>query len=204
MDLSAYRVAVFDFDGTLIESNALKHQCFIESCRNLNEVEEMQKILRNKELTRSDIFEAFCLAVGEDRKEAVRMLSTFNHRLRDRMMACKMVAGAEKLLLKMVNAGVTLHISSLTPTKELVLLLKRRNLHHFFSKAYGSPQKKDKTLRVIIETANVDPSTVVVIGDGEDDYLSALKNNTAFIPVGEGRGSHQLSVMKISDLAASF
>ena len=65
------------------------------------------------------------------------------------------------------------------------IILKNLKLDIFFEALFGYPQKKEVTLKNIMNQYTVSASEVVVIGDGESDRISAEKNDCHFFHINE-------------------
>ena len=104
-----------------------------------------------------------------------------------KLALCPEMLGATPLLLSLRDKNFSVYLSTLTPTAEIAPIIQNRGWDGLFEGIVGSPQNKVQTLRSIKEKKGYENEEIVVIGDGEDDFLSAFENSVKFIPVGEGR-----------------
>ena len=181
---------IFDFDGTLIESNDVKRSVFLSLA---NEEQSglavMQSILELPSLDRYEIWKKFAIELNKEDEFARTKTDLFNKELRSAMRATPEVPGAKNLLKFAQTRELLVFISSMTPTKELLLEIKRRNWVGYVCKAFGSPNEKGQTLKRIMRDYALTESELLVIGDGADDKESALAHFIKFFNVGEGRGA---------------
>lgn len=188
------KVFVFDLDGTLIDSNQIKTDCFFDLCETEDEKAILSNLLSDPSYTRLKIFNEIGKKLNLGLNYAGQKLAEFNLTLRRRIAECNEIEGATELLKVISSEGKKICISSMTPQTEIGPILKDRNWTDLISTFHGSPQKKTVTIQRIISFYEITHSQIVVIGDGADDYLSALENRVDFIPVGEGRGTHNLPI----------
>ena len=69
------------------------------------------------------------------------------------------------------------YISTGTPQKEIIKLLKKKKILKYFKGVYGSPKKKINHIKIIKKKNN----KLVFIGDSKEDYLAAKKGKIFFI-----------------------
>ena len=197
-------VFVFDLDGTLIDSNHIKAECFFDLCDSDDEKAILDNLLLDPSFTRFEMFSTISKVLNLGSNYAERKLAEINLILRRRIAECEEIEGATELLRAIRPAGKKICISSMTPQKEIGLILQDRNWTGLISTFYGSPQKKTVTIQSIISTYKITRPNIVVIGDGADDYLSAQENRIDFIPVGEGRGSHNLPIETLLSMKSAL
>ena len=181
---------IFDFDGTLIESNDVKRSVFLSLAKEEESgLAVMQSILELPDLDRYEIWKKFATELNKNNEFASIKADLFNKKLRSAMRGTPEVPGATNLLKFAQKRELLVFISSMTPTKELMLEIKRRNWNDYVCQAFGSPNEKVRTLRSVIRDYALTESELLVIGDGADDKESASANGVKFFNVGEGRGA---------------
>lgn len=181
---------VFDFDGTLIESNDVKRSVFLSLAKEEESgLAVMQSILELPNLDRYEIWKKFATELHKNNEFASIKADLFNKKLRSAMRGTPEVPGATNLLKFAQKRELSVFISSMTPTKELLLEIKRRNWSDYVCQAFGSPNEKGQTLRRVMRDYAFTESELLVIGDGADDKESASANGVKFFNVGEGRGA---------------
>lgn len=187
------RLVVFDFDGTLVDSNAVKRDAFYKYSRfDSGGSERMRRILGRVAGDRYAIWDAYV----HDRDGMSYHISTvqqivreFNKSVNNAVALAAEMPGASALLQKLEKSGLYIALSSATPLKDLRSVLQQRNWTRRFNSVSGSPATKIETLHHLIKTYKVKAKEVAVVGDGEDDRESAGALDCNFYPVGEGRGT---------------
>ena len=96
--------------------------------------------------------------------------------------AASEIPGAQ-CLLQCLATRHSIFVSSNTPLVDLRVYLKRRGWLSLMSGVFGFPDNKEASLKAIISLANVAPKSILVVGDGESDRLSALSVGAHFYAV---------------------
>ena len=185
------KVVVFDFDGTLIDSNRIKYDAYFE----LFPRDELhQRIItsvleRLYEEPRYIILREILLRLTEHglRKPGIEeMIQSLGNRYNDIVVRgakmCPERSGAGRLL-QALSPTCHLYLSSTTPEESLREIVRHRNWCGYFRDIFGYPSKKKETLLEIIGRENIDPSRVLVVGDGESDRESARETGCRFFHV---------------------
>ena len=183
-------VIVFDFDGTLVNSNHIKTQGFydvIESSafqRNL-----MSSILESNPGDRSQIFIEFLSRLPEvkpiDLDNAVSLLvKKYSDYVDELVINAPEIQGAESLLSVLKQKKKNIVLSSATPESNLKKIISRKGWDKYFDDIFGMPRYKKDTLLYVLKKYDVSKKDVFVVGDGVDDRLSAENIGCTFLPVG--------------------
>jgi phosphoglycolate phosphatase-like HAD superfamily hydrolase len=188
----AIRVIVFDFDGTLIDSNPLKYNAYFELfLKDEWHAKTIRQVL-------SEIFEASRYVILEEilrrlggkaatdvKQKVSELADQYNDIVLVGAKTCPEKPGAEKILKTLVRE-YKLYISSTTPDAALKEIIRFRKWDGYFEDIFGYPHEKSKTLKHIMEREAVKGPDLLVVGDGESDRKSALDNSCLFIHVAEG------------------
>ena len=184
------RSIVFDFDGTLIDSNRLKYEAYFElfpdkdhHARIIREV-----LFESFEQTRYVILEEILRRLGvEDHtriKESKKLAEQYNNIVVASAKTCPEKAGAEEAL-KRLSPMYRLYVNSTTPDASLQEIIRFRKWDGYFRGVFGYPHKKPETLLRIMALENLRSDQVLVVGDGESDRKSAAESGCPFFHVTE-------------------
>jgi len=179
---------VFDFDGTLVESNKLKYDAYFELFpRDEYHNEAIRNVLsKSFEESRYSILEKILREVDTDVIELGETVNRFADRYNEIVVkgakTCPECPGAGKLL-RQLHPHYALYLSSTTPEEALREIISFRRWTGYFKNIFGYPRKKQETLREIMQKEQVSPRQILVIGDGKSDRVSAENAGCNFFDV---------------------
>jgi phosphoglycolate phosphatase-like HAD superfamily hydrolase len=183
------RVVVFDFDGTLVESNRVKEVCLHRTVAGLCGGEAALAAARKTGGDRYQIFEdvARKLSTTSD-LEAIAsqtrvLINTYSHCCAMGIIAAAERRGARRALAGLSQRGLRIWVLSATPDRYLTDLLRRRGLLRWLRGSYGSSVSKEQGLRQIICTERANRNNVLFVGDGPDDQRAARVVGVKFAAV---------------------
>lgn len=188
MNFANLKVIVFDFDGTLIDSQKMKlesfydlfppdhlHQCVVSEVL-CAMPEESRYIILSAILDRTG-------CAGSLLEEKVKRLAQEYDRLvMTRLEKCREMPGATSLLIA-ASEAFNLYLSSNTPQQSLEAIVRQKCLLQYFKGISGYPQKKDNTLLNILKREKIRPEQLMVVGDGLSDQQSADKAGCSYYAV---------------------
>jgi phosphoglycolate phosphatase len=194
------KVYIFDFDGTLVHSNKIKREAFYnlsdEIIKNRQVVDKVLSAI--PELSRFEIIEKIHEKISDnsgltfERKVILKAIDRYSEVVRERVLACPEVDGASELLTTLNAEGHLIFISSNTPERPLGQLIAARKWNKLIHGYYGYPKQKHETIQRILTDRQLQPSEVLVIGDGTSDESSALQTGCHFFKVKSGNSLREL------------
>ena len=182
-DIGSVRLFAFDFDGTLVQSNAIKRQAFYQVTKDIegSGVFLDQLFLTEPDLDRYQIFsrvaEYFELADGAP------LAAEYGRYCEDAIRNAPEVPGALSLLKRIAAKGAISALNSATPEQALQDLMKGHAFEPYLSEILGSPRSKADNLRILMAKYNLTPDQLVMVGDREPDRISAEETGCGFIGV---------------------
>ena len=183
---SDIKFLVFDFDGTLVESNKIKEMSFFRIASQIPKGDKaMAKVYCANGLARQDIWQRWITEMGLDMSQYDRFLHQYSNEVDELVARASAIDGAIELLLYLKNTSVKVFLSSATPEKNLKAIVAKRGWSTFFEGINGFPRRKDETLRDVVLPLADSPEFIAVVGDGEDDRFSAEQIGCHFFPVGK-------------------
>jgi beta-phosphoglucomutase-like phosphatase (HAD superfamily) len=182
------RVVVFDFDGTLVDSNGIKQCCFGEVVAHMPGGPDALIAARRSGGDRYRIFAriARMLQPGDDaatRALASKLAADYTQRCLRKIAVAPERRGARDALRALRLRGMRLWISSATPLRDLHDVLRARKMLALVDGALGAPRTKLQNLRAILACEGAMPREAVVVGDGLDDQAAARRAGAWFVAV---------------------
>ena len=184
-----YKCAIFDFDGTLVQSNEIKKKTFYEVTQNFSGVSLiLDKIFSNPDS--GDRFKIFDVLVKKaDLEKKFGISSQHLSNLYTKICEVKIakapeVRGAYDTLIKLRESKVKVFISSATPIETLKKIIIMRGWGKLFDNIFGYPESKESHLKKILYIEKCKLSEVVYIGDSDVDQKTASLVGCKFIGIG--------------------
>ena len=183
------RVVVFDFDGTLVDSNRVKEVCLHRTVAGLFGGEAALAAARKSGGDRYQIFEdvARKLSTTSDLEaiasQARVLVNTYSRCCAMGIIAAAERRGARRALACLSQRGLRIWVLSTTPDRYLTDLLRRRGLLRWLRGSYGSSVSKEQGLCQIMSTERVNRNNVLFVGDGPDDQRAARVVGVKFAAV---------------------
>ena len=111
------KTIVFDFDGTLVDSNKIKYECFFISTKKYSNKHNKLKdiILNNINFDRYDVFLQFGEILELDSKEIDVLVNKYNSLVQQRIIQAKEIPGSSELIeiakkKKLIYMLILLHL----------------------------------------------------------------------------------------------
>jgi len=185
-DFENLKILVFDFDGTLVQSNQLKEQIFFDIFDTKFHSIVANVLNKYKHASRFEIIEKILIetSASYSNQDLNQLTFAYSNHLIEKIQKIPINIDTFKNL-EILKEKYHLFLSSYTYKNDLPIILKNLKLDIFFEAFFGYPQKKEMTLEKIINKYSASSNEVMVIGDGESDRISAEKNNCHFFHINE-------------------
>jgi phosphoglycolate phosphatase len=200
MKLKAF---IFDFDGTLVHSNAIKREAFYrlspEIIQHKAAVDEV--LARIPEKSRFEIVRTIYASIEKETdtkvadKAITDAIDNYSSIVREGVLACPELEGATQLLSEIKRSGRLVYISSNTPEEPLHELVSARGWLAYVDGCFGFPKQKVDTVKLILDSSQLSPNEVIIIGDGQSDEISATSTGCHFYKI-----SHSKSLVEFQAL----
>ncbi len=185
--LARARALVFDFDGTLVDSNPIKYQafatCFAEFPQQREEI--LAYCGGHHHTPRWEKFRHVCEQILQQPYTEARAASLherFEAATTAQIIAAPEIPGASAFL-RSVRGRYLLALLSSTPEQILREILARRGWQGWFDVVQGAPVKKAAWLTAFGERHGLAPSRVVFFGDTPEDARAAEEAGCAFLAI---------------------
>jgi phosphoglycolate phosphatase len=183
------RLVVFDFDGTLVDSNGVKESCMHTVAARVHGGLEALSAARALGGNRYSIFTELVRRTdlsGDPAHIAARgreLAETYSRLCVRGIVPAPERRGTLATLRALKRRGVRVWINSATPERNLPELLRRRGLMPYLHGALGGPRSKAGNLRKAMASERVTARETLMIGDGPDDLAAAREIGTWFVAI---------------------
>ena len=184
---------IFDFDGTLVNSNAIKNEAFYTVAAKLSQERlALERILSLSDIgDRHNVFERFSTAIGvgsdEENLALARELSNaYTELCYSQISTAPEIKGATDTLKQLATMNIRRFISSATPYSALTKLVASRVLPCKIHDIYGAPMTKVEHILHISSSTKLKPEEIIYVGDSEGDLSAATKTGCNFVAVRVG------------------
>jgi phosphoglycolate phosphatase len=178
------RCVVFDFDGTLVMSNAIKRDGFFAVTATIpGGADAMAALLADPPGDRFAIFAAFSARFGQDAGE---MAEAYGAWCEAAILAAPERPGATEALARLRRDGIKIWINSATPEAPLRAIVKRRYPAGSFDGILGGHARKVANLKAVMSAEGLAPDELLMVGDGIDDKQGAAGVGCRFVGLDQG------------------
>jgi phosphoglycolate phosphatase-like HAD superfamily hydrolase len=200
--LAASRKVIFDFDGTLVDSNEIKRRAFdLLFADYPDHMQEIQEYCHGHNHTiRGDKFryvteEILRLPYTPERDRSLHEL--YEGLTTEGVVSAPEIPGATAFLRSLKSSPA---LVSATPHDILLKILDRRGWRSLFDPVRGAPVDKADFLRGIRADVGCEPTRLVFIGDTEEDEKAAHVSGCTFVRVGRPSTNGELAVQDFTCL----
>jgi phosphoglycolate phosphatase-like HAD superfamily hydrolase len=199
----------FDFDGVILESAEIKTEAFLELFKEYKELLPAikQHHVNNMGVSRYKKFEWIynhLLNRTITQTELQSLGNQFSALVFQKILQAPVVPGAIPLL-KFLQKKCFCFIASGTPELELVEIVKKRRLDHYFTEVCGTPRSKQVIVEELILKYKLNRNHCWFVGDANTDYDAAKATSLNFIgrntPVMEAYWKNLGSVFIVNSLS---
>lgn len=181
------KALVFDFDGTLVDSNLIKRRafelCFKEFPEYRSEI--LEYCWSNNHLSRAAKFRYVyekILDLPYTKEIAAKLHERFERATTHQIVQALEIPGAEKFLQAAMEAHILALLSS-TPHDTLLQILEERGWRDYFETKRGAPVDKATWLQAFREKRKLHKGDVIFFGDTSEDACAAQSASCTFVAV---------------------
>ncbi|NVK73375.1 MAG: HAD family hydrolase [Oceanospirillaceae bacterium] len=186
MDLSRYKTAIFDCDGVILDSNAVKSRAFGLALKG-EDPELVSAFVKyhqaNGGISRYVKFEYFFTDIKgqidyeSDLKAALNRYAQLSE---SGLLGCAEIAGVREILTYFKENNIPCHLVSGGDQEEVRHVLTARGLSEYFTGIYGSPVTKLEHLSEL-KGRNELSDSCIYFGDAKTDLLAANEFDMKFV-----------------------
>lgn len=183
LNLSHYKIFIFDFDGVIIDSANLKTEAYFKV---INDDRFIKYHIENAGISRFEKFRYYyekILHKEISEEELKKLCDKYSEILNKKYGAAKLIKGVKKFLNKIVNKKSSNFICSGAPYNEVVQICKKKNIQNLFKEIYTYPLTKIEIIKKIILENKIEKKKVIFFGDALNDYAAACANKVDFIGI---------------------
>lgn len=180
-----YRTWIFDCDGVLLNSNAIKTRAFFEAARPYgNAAAERLRAYHRKHggVSRFAKFEHFfsgILARPPEKGEMDRVLDSYGTITREALLSCEAAPGLHRCFARLPRDARKIVVTGGMET-EVREIFERRGFASLFDAIYGSPETKESIAARGLEEGTI-TRPAIFIGDSVLDWEVGRKFGFDFI-----------------------
>ncbi len=187
IDITKYKTIVFDCDGVVLDSNALKTEAYFRTAKKLGATDAQAQALVDYHVSLGGIsrYHKFDYYIREIMLQPVTevaiqaLLDDFSKELETGLMQCDLAKGIFDLHAATPNANWM--ILSGGDQQEIRTLFAKRKIDYMFDGGlFGSPDNKDEVLAREIANDNIQ-LPALFLGDSKYDFEAANRAGLDFI-----------------------
>ena len=170
------KAIVFDYDGTLVDSNNIKFDNFFLSTKDYSSFHPRLKeiIESNPNFDRYDIFKLFGKELKLKNENIQKLIESYNFSVENEIINAPEIPGTSKILDEAEKRDLRIYINSATPRTELLKTITIRKMNIKKINIYGKPYTKIRNMKEILKIEK-NSNNVLFVGDGVLDKECAFK-----------------------------
>ena len=178
---------LFDFDGVIIDSMAVREFGFIKIFEEFpkEKVHELIKFhYKNGGMSRFLKIQHFfnkILNQNISDDEVAQYADKFSKLMRNELVKKSYLISQTVDFIKANYKKYNLHIVSGSEVNELNFLVQKLDLKQYFISVHGSPTPKNILVQNLLKDINYKQSETILIGDSINDFEAAQFNNIKFV-----------------------
>ncbi len=182
------RAVAFDFDGTLVDSNDIKRQALFDVVVDLDgSAEILTELLALPDPPdRYGLFAAIAERLDQPAGQDEAWIADYSARCEAGILARFSSWPVVPLLEALAERGIVSFINSATPQADLRRVIAKSPLAPHIAETFGKPANKVDNLSAISRAVGCRLASVLVVGDGEDDRLAAMRAGCRFVGIDRG------------------
>ncbi len=187
METARYKVIVFDFDGTLVETAHAKRRAFYEVLPEKCHAAVEAVLSADPDGSRyhvipSMIDQARMSGVNVSDIDPETAIAAYSHVVTQAVRNAPDVPQVQDVMNWAADLS-PVYVFSMTPAAELSNAISLRSWNAHVSEAFGHPSCKKDVLARLIELHRVKAKDVLVVGDGKSDYDAAVAHGCCFYQI---------------------
>lgn len=178
------RVVVLDFDGSLVDSNLIKERMFervaARHAGGLDALAEAKKLGGDRFRTFGEVSRRLEAKPSFRNVMTCRFPADYGRACLRAISATTERRGASAALRYAHRRGLRFYLNTAKPQADVPAPLRARGWARLFSGAYGAPGSKVGILEKVLRQEQVEPRSVVMVGDSADDLEAARQTGAWF------------------------
>ena len=184
--LKKYKIILWDFDGVIMDSNAVRDIGFEKVLDNYpkESIEELMKFHhKNGGLSRYVKFRFFFEKVLKEKitdEKIQELANSFSVIMKSLLVNPQLLIEDSLNFIKSNHQNYNMHIVSGSDQNELRFLCSEMKLSQYFKSIHGSPTAKKDLVKQVLEVNYYKKDNCILIGDSINDYEAAKDNGIDF------------------------
>jgi phosphoglycolate phosphatase-like HAD superfamily hydrolase len=184
--LNAYKVAIFDCDGVILNSNKVKSEAFSLALPDEDPVLVKEFVAYHQQhggISRYIKFEHFFKSIKKQSNYGLSLENALNRYAKlskTGLLTCPEIAGVRVVLDYLNTLNIPCYVASGGDQREVREVFENRRLNGYFNGIFGSPLSKIEILEQLESDAKLtEPG--IFFGDARSDMQAAMKYGLDFV-----------------------